>query len=287
MSYGGWSWIGVGAAFVTLGYGLRAWSGRRAALARLVRVDTDEHEASPPAPPSARSYLTRWRWVPWAAGLLLFGLLATTTPLPGPLTVAFAAIVVLLSAQAESAWAAQRELRLERQLADALDLMTGALGMGAGLMAALEAAAREAKTPLRPLLQETLGRIRYGDDPTTVFRSLADRVRLETFLLFSTSLAVNWEVGGSLTATLSGLGRTIRDRIELSRKMRSNAIQAQLSVWAVLAATYFIGLVIWRTNPGQMRDFVRSPTASWLIAGSVILQAVGIAWMGRISRLRY
>jgi Flp pilus assembly protein TadB len=153
--------------------------------------------------------------------------------------------------------------------------------------AGMEAAARESKRPLQPLLSDMLGRIRYGDDPRAVFADLAVRVPLETFLLLSTALAVHWEVGGSLAPTLASLGRTVRDRIELSRKIRSNAVQAQLSVLAVLGVTYFIAAVVWRTNPEQMVEFLRSSIAQWFIAGSMILQAIGIAWMGQISRMRF
>jgi Flp pilus assembly protein TadB len=209
------------------------------------------------------------------------------TPLAASLATALGLIVALVGSQLEASWAARRALRLEMQLADGIDLMVGALGAGAGVTAGIEAAARESKRPLQPLLTDVLGRIRYGDDPRAVFAALAARVPLETFLLFSTALAVYWEVGGSLAPTLASLGRTVRDRIELSRKIRSNSVQAQLSVLAVLAVTYFIAAVVWRTNPEQMAEFLRSSIAQWFIAGSMVLQAIGIAWMGQISRMRF
>ena len=47
--------------------------------------------------------------------------------------------------------------------------------------------------------------IRFGDDPRDVFRALAERVGTETFLLFASTLSTHWEVGGSLTPTLSSV----------------------------------------------------------------------------------
>ena len=106
---------------------------------------------------------------------------------------------------------------------------------------------------MRPQLEEVVGRIQLGDNPQTVYRSLTQRVPLETFLLFSSALAVHWETGGSLAPILASVGRTIRDRIEITRRLRSNASQSDLSTLAVLMLTYFIALVVWRTNPEQMQ----------------------------------
>ena len=100
-------------------------------------------------------------------------------------------------------------------------------------------------------LEEVLGRLRYGDNPIAVFRGLARRVPLDNFRLFATSLAVHWEVGGSLGPTLSTVGRTIRDRIEIARRIRSMTTQSRVSTIAVLATTYFLAVLMWRNDPAD------------------------------------
>lgn len=145
----------------------------------------------------------------------------------------------------------------------------------------------EIGSPLRPYLEEMSGRIRLGDEPVEVFRSLSDRVPMETFLLFSSALAVHWEVGNRLAPTLATVGRTIRDRIEINRRIQSNIAQSQFSTLAIIGLVYLIALIVWRNNPGPMRDFVTSPIGSWFVAGSIMLQAVGIVWMDLISKPRF
>jgi Flp pilus assembly protein TadB len=44
---------------------------------------------------------------------------------------------------------------------------------------------------------------------------------------------------------------------------------------------------MWRSSPERMSDFVHSPTAHWFIAGAMLLQGVGIAWMSAIPRMRF
>ena len=193
----------------------------------------------------------------------------------------------LLGSQFESYWAARRTAKDRGQLADAIDLMVGALGAGAGLLNALEHVLTECRPPLLAQLEELVGRIRFGDAPQSVFRGLVERVPLETFQLFSSALAVHWETGGSLAPILANVGRTIRDRIEISRRVQSNVAQSQVSTMAVLCLTYFIAVIVWRTNPGQTRLFLS--TVHRPVAGGRDdpPQALGIAWMSAISRLRY
>jgi len=262
------------------------WRVDAARLARERLADLGE------APPTLalgreRPFLRRYRFVPWLAGIAVAAGLISLTNLPATFGVAFGLIIGLLGGQLEAYLAARRMALIEKQLADAVDLMVGALGAGAGLNAALEIAAEEAKEPLRWQLQEVLGRITLGDDPPAVFDSLARRVPLETFLLFAATLSAQWEVGGSLAQTLSGVGRSIRDRIELSRRLRSNTMQSQFSTLVILLVTYFIALVMWRTNPAQMAAFLSTSLGGAFVSGVMILQAVGMVWMSAMSRMRF
>jgi Flp pilus assembly protein TadB len=202
-------------------------------------------------------------------------------------SLALGLIVAMLGNQVEAYFAARKAARLESQLADGIDLMVGALGAGASVNNAIEVAIRETTDPLRPQLEEVAGRIRLGDDPVEVFRNLADRVPLEAFLLFSSALSVHWEVGGRLAPTLAIVGRTVRDRIETARRIRTNIVQSQVSTVAVLAITYFLALIVWRNSPEQMEQFVGSNLGGFLVAGSMVMQAAGIVWMNAISRVRF
>jgi tight adherence protein B len=269
-------------------YGWRRWSLRELALARLGEFDalaTADAAARPrlPSGPLAR----RWRWLPWLLGLMVAALLYAIAGFWLIYSAAIGLIAGLLASELESYVYVRRAARLEAQLADAIDLMIGALGAGAGVTSALAAAAQESRQPLKGQLEDLLARIRLGDSPQQVFRALAARVPLETFTLLATALAVHWEVGGSLTPTLAMVGRTIRDRIEISRRIHSNIAQSQLSTAFVLLLTYFIAAIVWRNSPAQMAAFLTTDVGSFFIAGSMVLQCAGIVWMNWISRPKF
>ncbi|MBM3964929.1 MAG: pilus assembly protein TadB [Planctomycetes bacterium] len=243
---------------------------------------TDESEVR-----GIRRLSRNWIWLPWVIGIGVAATIWLVFRWPVQYVVAIGAVVSLLLSQLESFLHTRHIAILERQLADAIDIMVGAVSAGAGVGPAIDAATVETDRPLKLYLAELSGRIRLGDEPLMVFRSLADRVPLETFLLFASSLAVHYEVGGRLAPTLATVGRTIRDRIEVTRRIQSNIAQSQFSTFAILGLVYLIALIVWRSGPEPMREFVTSTVGSWFVAGSIIMQAVGIVWMNLISKPKF
>lgn len=262
---------------------------RSVALGRLAPAIDDAMPASRRASswsisgPLARPF----RIVPYFLGVVLGLIIWLVVGFSLTLSIAFGLIVAMMSAEVEAYLATMKSAKLERQLADAIDLMIGALGAGTGVTSAMAAAIEESSYPLKGQLEDLLARIRLGDDPQAVFRSLSQRIPLETFLLFSSTLAVHWEVGGSLAPTLASVGRTIRDRIEIGRRIQSNIAQSQVSTVFILLLTYFIAAVVWRNSPEQMQAFLNTDMGGSVVAGSMVLQAVGIVWMSAISKAKF
>src|SRR5947209_12419798 len=184
-------------------YGRQNLSARRRARQRLGQPPGSASAAKSRPVSRARRFLPRYQLLTWLAAGLAALTLFFLTDCGGILAGALGLVLGLLGAQLEAWWAARRIARIEAQLSDAIDLMVGGLRGGAGVMGTLENAVTETRPPLRPQLEELLGRVRYGDDPQVVLRALVQRVPLETFQLFASALSVHWEVGASLAPTLA------------------------------------------------------------------------------------
>jgi len=231
-----------------------------------------------------RVFPQRYRAVTYAAGLTAFAALWLLVKLPIVVSAAEGVLVAVLAHLIEDHYADQQAMLIESQLAAAIYLMVGSLRAGASLLAAFESALEEIGAPLRPYFQEVAGRIRLGDDPKSCVSDLQVYIPLETFRLFATSLAIHWEVGGSLATTLSTVGQTVRDRIELSRRVRAQGVESHASVAVVLGIAYVLGFLMWRTNPDRLEGFVRTGVGTALVAGVITLQAIGLMWMSRLTR---
>jgi tight adherence protein B len=219
-----------------------------------------------------------------ASGIVAGGGLWLLTGMPIEVAAAVGLLFGVFAHLVEDFLAAQKAEVIEAQLAAAIYLMVGSLRAGASLLAAFESALEEVGPPLRPYFQEVAGRIRLGDDPRTAVTDLQRYVPLETFRLFAISLAVHWEVGGSLATTLSTVGQTVRDRIELSRRVRAQGVESQASVAVVLLIAYVLAFLMWRTNPDRLEAFVQTGIGTVIVAGVITLQAIGLVWMARLNR---
>jgi tight adherence protein B len=233
---------------------------------------------------TVRSFPPRYRFLPPSLGCIMAAALWFLARVPIEVAAAGGILIGVISHLVEDYVAETRAVAIEMQLAEAIDLLVGSLRAGASLLAAFESALQESGPPLRPYFQEVAGRIRLGDDPRVAVSELPVRVPLETFRLFATSLAIHWEVGGSLATTLSTVGRTVRDRIELSRRVRAQGIEAHASVAVVFVLAYILGILMWRTNPDRLLAFVSTGLGTELVAGVMTLQAIGLVWMSRLSR---
>jgi tight adherence protein B len=284
---------GVLFAALFVATGLYAWQGvslRRRTVERLAAMMTIERavEQSRDAPrKTIQSFRVRHRYLPPVVGIAAAAILSFAVGLPLDVSAAAGARLGVMAHLGEEYRGDQQASIIEAQLATAIYLMVGSLRAGASLLSAFDSALEEVGPPLRPYFQEVAGRIRLGDDPRAAVSDLQVHVPLETFRLFATSLAIHWEVGGSLATTLSTVGRTVRDRIELARRVRAQSVEAHASVGVVLLITYVLGFLMWRTNPDRLNVFLASNIGTTVVAGVIAMQAVGLIWMSRLNKAAF
>jgi tight adherence protein B len=273
--------LATGVLYLWYGHRMRRLADQR--LASMIGpIDIGETRGEPRR--TIRAFPERYRMAAPASGIVAGGGLWLLTGMPIEVAAAVGLLFGVFAHLVEDFLAAQKAEVIEAQLAAAIYLMVGSLRAGASLLAAFESALEEVGPPLRPYFQEVAGRIRLGDDPRTAVTDLQRNVPLETFRLFATSLAVHWEVGGSLATTLSTVGQTVRDRIELSRRVRAQGVESQASVAVVLLIAYVLAFLMWRTNPDRLEAFVQTGIGTVIVAGVITLQAIGLVWMARLNR---
>ena len=269
-------------------YAWRMQLVRRRTIARLdgAMYETAGYPAvdEPAAAQRVAGFPPRYRALVFGAAAVSALILRFVVTLPTPVAVAVASLLGVFGHIVEATIAERRVQRIEIQLTEALDLMVASLRAGASLLASFEVALLETRAPLKAYLAEVVGRVRLGDDPREAIGALVSAVPLDSFRLFAMSLSVNWEVGGSLATTLATVGRTVRDRIEIARRVRTQGIEANVSVGLVMLIAYLLAFLMWKTSPDRMEAFVKSAVGTDLVAFVIGLQAAGLVWMTRLSR---
>ena len=278
------------ASAVVLGIVVAALAVRRLRIREHVRVRL--HQGEPPAPPppprsSGRAARLGVVLLSVAIGVGAGIAVLFATDWGAPIAVAFGLLLGVLTAMVVSLVVGARASRLQLELANAIDLMVSSLQAGAGLMDSLHAAERDAPTGLRRRLEAMTLRIRIGERPSHVCRELARGSELESFRLFYSALAVQWESGSSLAPVLSDVGRFVRDQLEIIRRIRAQTAEVRLSVIGILGLTGLIALLMWQAYPDRFDGFLSTELGRGAAAATVALQALGVSWIYRTSRIRY
>ena len=106
--------------------------------------------------------------------------------------------------------AERRRGRFASQLGDTLQLLSGSLRAGYGMLQALDAVAREAESPTADEFGRVVIETRLGRNPSESLHALAKRMGNEDFEWVVQAIDIHREVGGDLTEVLDTVAATIR-----------------------------------------------------------------------------
>ena len=220
------------------------------------------------------------------ASVLTWGVLALVWGAPPMLVLVGALLVLWLDVLYLRRRKAQRLLRIDQQLPDALDLMARALQAGHALSGALLIAARESKPPIASELQAVFDEVNYGISVQVALPHLADRIASDNVRYFVVAALIQSETGGNLADILKSTALLIRERQKIAGMVRVLSAEGRLSAVILSALPFAIaGLLSW-VNPDFMAKLWTDPLGLKLLTASLVLAGVGIVWMRSLVNVR-
>ena len=281
---GSWGWIlPAGLAGVAGLWWIQSPLRRARSRQRLRQADW-QVEPSVDLRRQASSELTRRRWIAYLLVAPVVGASFFLLDLGPLLSTSIGAVLFAIGWQFEALWYERKCEKLESALASAVDLVVAALFAGTSIQEALTTAATRSKEPLRDWFEEVIERLRLGESPPLLFSELAERVPLEGYRLFSIALSTSWESGGRYGEALARAARSMRDRLALRRRVRSQSVETRFSMFGVLGLTWVLFTLAYNSEPERIGTFIRSDLGSFLISGALLLEALGIVWIDRLTR---
>lgn len=155
---------------------------------------------------------------------------------------------------------------LVSQLPDALDLMARGLKVGHPLNATIASVARDMKDPVASEFGIILDQISFGDDLVNAFRDFAERIDQEDVNYLSTAVAIQNGTGGDLARILLTLGKVIRARITMRKRILAISSEGRLTaVFMSLLPVFIFGATS-----------ITSPTYYWGVSGDPMFKPVAI-----------
>jgi len=176
----------------------------------------------------------------------------------------------------------RRLRKIEKQLPEALSIMSNALRAGFGFFQAMEAAARRLPPPLGPELARTLQDANLGASVEDALRGLVERCRSYDLELVVTAVLVQREVGGNLSEILDNTAQTIRERERIRGEIRTITTMQRWEGNVAALVPVALAAILLLANRQYIGVMLEEPIGRVLLVLAGIWQIIGIIIMRRI-----
>jgi len=180
----------------------------------------------------------------------------------------------------------QRMAKMERQLPEALDLITRALQAGHAFSSALKMAGEETQDPVAGEFHTVHDEVNFGVSLEQALTHLSERVPLTDLRYFVVAVLIQRDSGGNLTEILANLSKLIRERLKLMAKVRVLSAEGRMSAWILGLLPFFLGGIMHLANPGFMKPLWTDPIGIAMLKVLFTLMLVGAVLLRRIIRIR-
>jgi tight adherence protein B len=173
----------------------------------------------------------------------------------------------------------------ERELPEALDLLTRAIRAGHPLTAGIWMIGEEGPEHAAREFRKAFEEHRFGLPFDDALLGLVDRVGLVDLRIFATAVLIQRESGGNLAEILEKLGQTIRDRFTIRRQLRVYTAQGRLSGYTLAALPIVVGSLIYLIEPPYISLLFTETIGRLLLVGALVMQVIGYFWIRKIVNI--
>lgn len=183
--------------------------------------------------------------------------------------------------------------RFDEQLADTLMLMSNSLRAGFSFLQALEMVARESPFPISNEFAMLTQEVSLGVSITQALENLGARIRSSDLDLVVTAVIIQRETGGGLAEILDTIAGVIHERMRIKGEVRTLTAQGRLTGAVLGFLPVFLGVglhlvsrVAAPNDPSFMTPLMTEDVGKMMIAGALVLQVMGFAWIMKIVTIK-
>ena len=184
-------------------------------------------------------------------------------------------------------WQKQRRLAMfERQLPEALELVSRALRAGHAFSVGLKMVGEEAADPIGKEFKRVFDEVSMGVALPQALENMAHRIDSVDLRFFITSVLVQRETGGNLAEIIDSLAGLIRQRFELQLRVKALSAEGRMSAVVLVGLPIVVGLVLFKMNPDYMGLLFTDPMGQKLFSVGSIMMVVGAVVMKRMVAIK-
>lgn len=183
--------------------------------------------------------------------------------------------------------AARRKAAFEAQLAEAIDLMVGALKAGHGFLQAIESAATELKDPMRDELQRLIEQVNVGGNVVNALQGMTERIDSHDLDLLAAAIAVQRQAGGNLAEVLENLANTVRERRRIRGEVKSLTASATMSGLIVGLLPFGLAAYMLAVSEDYREKMLGTTLGNLMLAFAGVWTLIGWFLSQKISKVEY
>lgn len=174
---------------------------------------------------------------------------------------------------------------LEKQLPDALLMITGAMSAGASVNIAIESMIKEQRPPIAQEFELMMRELRIGVDFDTALKNMEKRNPIADFALVISALRISREVGGNLAEILNSLADTLREKQTMEGKIASLTAQGKIQGVVMTALPLLVMFGLTQIEPVAMAPlFTTWP--GWLTLTVIgVMEVMGYFFIQKITAI--
>jgi tight adherence protein B len=115
---------------------------------------------------------------------------------------------------------------------------------------------------------------------------MTDRVDLVDMKFFVTSVNIQRETGGNLAEIIDSLGRLIRKRFELKKKVQALTAEGRISAIILMALPFGMALTLHFISPEYLTPLFTDPMGQAMVAGAVVMMIFGGVVMKKMIAIK-
>jgi tight adherence protein B len=207
---------------------------------------------------------------------------AVVGPLGAAVALALAAVGprMLLRAMAR-----RRRNAFADQFEGTLQIISGSLRAGYGLMQAVSTVGSESESPTREEFGRVVVENQLGRSVEDSLRAMAERMDNDDLRWVVDAIDIQYEVGGNLAEVLDTVAETIRDRSQIHRQVRALSAEGRMSAVILIGLPFALAGMIAVVSPDYLADLTGTTLGRIMIGVALALIGIGAMWIRRIVRV--
>ena len=98
-------------------------------------------------------------------------------------------------------------------------------------------------------------------------------------------MLIQRETGGNLSEILDNLANVVRERFKIRRQVRVHTAHGRFTGWVLMALPAFLAVALMFINPDHMKLLFEERIGQMMIAGWIVMQAIGFIWIRQVIKI--